>query len=340
MARERVQRKLSQEGETMNIRRISLMVIAVLAVASIASASNFRAADTVYLPSAGKIASGNVIFVTDVYITNHTTSKVVVSVGFGETGTAADNSQLPKNLKNLPTSLEPGERRLISDVTGTLFPEKDGKLGFLVFFACKEGGNCQDCDLFPADCSLISVEGRIYSYPAANPAGGTKGQLFVGYPWYSFVSPSDAALSLDTVFIVGLRNEGARPTSGYRSNFGILNASQDYSTQVKISVYTGTGSLVGEKTYQLKPLGHVQTGILDAAPNFTTNNSAGYAIVQQTGSTLASGGCAACPAGFFVFGSVLDNVTDDPTTLESIYTQQLDLRCVYGSKADRRPVRR
>lgn len=324
----------------MNIRKTTLIALAMLVVASSAMASNFRAADIVYLPSAGKVASGTLVFVTDVYITNLTTSKVVVSVGFGETGDAADNSLLGKNLKTLPTPLEAGERRLVSDITGTLFPEKDGKLGFLVFFACREGGNCTDCDLFPGDCSLISVEGRIYSFPAGNPAGGTKGQLFFGYPWYSFVSPLDAARSLDKVFIVGLRNEGARPTSGYRTNVGILNASQDYTTQVKVSVFTGTGTPVGEKTYTLKPLGHFQGNILDAAPGFTTNNSAGYAVIQMVGSTLAPGGCAECAPGFFVFGSVLDNVTDDPTTLESVYTQQLDLGCVYGSKADRRPVRR
>ncbi len=323
----------------MNVRRITLIAIAVLAVASAAMASNFRAADTVYLPSAGKVASGSVVFVTDVYITNLTTSKVVVSVGFGETGDAADNSQLPKNLKTLATSLEAGERRLVSDITGTLFPEKDGKLGFLIFFACKEGGNCTDCELNPGDCSLITVEGRIYSFPAGNPAGGTKGQLFPGYPWYAYVSPSDSADSLDRVFIVGLRNEGTRPTSGYRSNFGVLNASQDYTGQVKVSVFSGTGTLIGEKTYTLKPLGHIQGNILDAAPTFATSNSAGYAFIQMTGSTLVPGGCAECAPGFFTFGSVLDNITDDPTTLESIYTEQLDL-CVYSSKSPRRPVRR
>ncbi|MGK2858557.1 MAG: hypothetical protein ACSLFQ_15255 [Thermoanaerobaculia bacterium] len=324
----------------MTIRKFTLVAIAMLVVASSAMASNFRAADIVYLPSAGKVASGSVVFATDVYITNLTTSKVVVSVGFGETGDVADNSLLGKNLKTLATSLEAGERRLVSDITGTLFPEKDGKLGFLVFFACREGGNCDNCDDFPGDCSLISVEGRIYSFPAGNPAGGTKGQLFFGYPWYSFVSPNDSSRSLDKVFIVGLRNEGARPTSGYRTNFGILNASQDYTGQVKVSVFTGTGMPVGEKTYTLKPLGHVQGNILDAAPDFTTNNSAGYAIIQMVGSTPVPGGCAECAPGFFVFGSVLDNVTDDPTTLESVYTQQLPLTCVYGSKGDRRPVRR
>jgi hypothetical protein len=324
----------------MNVRRIALITIAVLAVASAAMASNFRAADLVYLPSAGKVSNSSATFVTDVYITNLTTSKVEVSVAFGETGDAADNSQITKNLKKLATSLEPGERRLVSDITGTLFPEKDGKLGYLIFFACREGGNCSNCDTNPADCSLISVEGRIYSFPTGNAAGGTKGQLFFGYPWYSFVSPNDSALLLDKVFIVGLRNEGVRPTSGYRTNFGVLNASQDYSGQVKVSVYSGTGTLVGEKTYTLKPLGHFQGNILDAAPSFTTSNSVGYAIVQMTGSTLAAGGDPTTAPGFFTFGSALDNITDDPTTLESIYTQQLDLRCVYGSKVDKRPVRK
>jgi len=322
----------------MNSKKLIVFAVALLAITSTAFASNFRAADTVYLPSAGKIVSGSVEFVTDAYITNHTNSTVVVSVGMGLSG--EDNSSLTQNLVDLATPLAPGERRLVADITGTLFDQNTGRLGFLVFFACKEGGDCSDCDGNPADCSLISVESRIYSRQPGNASAETKGQLFPGYPWYTFVSQNDAALGLDTVSIIGMRNEGSRGVSGFRSNIGLLNASQDYSTTLTVTAFNGDGTLAGAADVDLPPLGHQQTNLAGLIPAFTTDNNTGYVVVSQKSATLVPGGCAECAPGFFTFGSVLDNIGDDATTLESIYTPQLDIGCVYGAKADRHPIRR
>jgi hypothetical protein len=322
----------------MKLRKLVMFAVVLLAITSTAFASNFRAADTIYLPSAGKVVSGSVEFVTDAYITNHTNNTVVVSVGFGISG--QDNSAMTQDLRDLATALAPGERRLVADITGTLFPERTGQLGFLVFFACKEDGDCSDCDANPADCSLISVESRIYSRQPGNAQAETKGQLFPGYPWYTFVSQNDAALNLDTVTMIGFRNEGVRGQSGFRSNIGLLNASQDYSTVLTVTAYNGDGTLAGAADVTLPPLGHQQSNIASLVPAFTTDNNTGYVVVSQKSATLVPGGCAECAPGFFTFGSVLDNIGDDATTLESIYVPQLDIGCVYGAKADRHPVRR
>lgn len=322
----------------MNSKKLIVFAVAMLAISSTALASNFRAADLVFLPSAGKVASGAIEFVTDVYLTNHTSNSVVVSVGFGVSG--QDNGTIGQNLVDLATPLGPGERRLVADITGTLFPEKPNTLGFLVFFACKEGGDCLDCDANATDCSPISVESRIYSREPGNAAAETKGQLFPGYPWYTMVSQNDVALNLDTVSIIGMRNEGARGVSGFRSNIGLLNASQDYSTVLTVTAFNGDGTLAGAADVSLPPLGHQQSNLAALVPAFTTDNNTGYVIVSQKSVTLVEGGCAECPPGFFAFGSVLDNIGDDATTLESIYIPQLDIGCVYGSKADRHPVRR
>lgn len=322
----------------MKSTKLVVFAVALLTITSTIFASNFRAADTVYLPSAGKVASGNIEFVTDAYITNHTNDSVVVSVGFGVSG--QDNGNLNQNLVDLATPLAAGERRLVADITGTLFPDKPNTLGFLVFFACKEGGDCSDCDNNSADCSPISVESRIYSREPGNAAAETKGQLFPGYPWYSFVSMDDTALNLDTVSITGLRNEGQRGVSGFRSNIGLLNASQDYSTVLVVTAYNGDGSLAGAAEVSLPPLGHQQSNLASLVPGFNTNNNTGYVVVSQKSSTLVQGGCAECSPGFFAFGSVLDNIGDDATTLESIYSEQLNLTCIYGQKHNRRPTRR
>jgi hypothetical protein len=321
----------------MNSKKLVVFAVALLAITSSALASNFRAADTIYLPSAGKVASGAIEFVTDAYITNHTNNSVVVSVGFGISG--ENNGSLSSNLVDLATPLAPGERRLVADITGTLFPDKPDKLGFLVFFACKVGGDCSDCGDNSADCSLISVESRIYSREPGNAAVETKGQLFPGYPWYAFVSRLDASFNLDTVSIIGLRNEGERFVNGFRSNIGLLNASQDYEVTLVVTAYNGDGSLAGAADVVLPPLGHRQQNIAALIPGFTTDNNTGYVVVSHKSERFISG-CEECSPGFFAFGSVLDNIGDDATTLESIYTEQLDLTCVYGQKVDRRPVRR
>ena len=151
---------------------------------------------------------------------------------------------------------------------------------------------------------------------------------------------NDTALNLDTVSIIGLRNEGTRGVSGFRSNVGLLNASQDYSTTLVVTAYNGDGTLAGAAEVPLPPLGHLQTSLAGLVPGFTTDNNTGYVVISQKDATLVPGGCAECAPGFFAFGSVLDNIGDDATTLETIYIPQLDIGCIYGAKHGRRPVRR
>ncbi|HYO78609.1 MAG TPA: hypothetical protein VE010_19270, partial [Thermoanaerobaculia bacterium] len=55
---------------------------ALMLCAAGASASNFRAADQVYIPIAGHVAGANGTFVTDVYLSNLSSEPVTVSVIF------------------------------------------------------------------------------------------------------------------------------------------------------------------------------------------------------------------------------------------------------------------
>src|SRR5437867_1986455 len=60
----------------------NVVAVAILFVAAGAMASNFRAADQVYVPVAGHVAGGSGTFISDVFISNLTSDPVSVSVIF------------------------------------------------------------------------------------------------------------------------------------------------------------------------------------------------------------------------------------------------------------------
>lgn len=293
--------------------------------ASVASASTFRTADIVYLPAVARLqgAAGS-FFKTDVTITNASTSRVVVKVAYLEG--SGDNSPAIDTLITLPT-FEPGQRRELIDIAQSALGLETAN-GYLIFFSCREGGNCTDCDSNAADCLNIAVQGRIYN----DTPGGTFGQSFPGIPWYSYAAFTSTAEGTDRLSINGIRNN-----ANYRTNIGLVNASQFSSTVLRLRLFNNTGTQVGEMEQTLGPLGRIQFPVTQIAAGFTGD---GYVTVEQVSATPMPGQSDAVP-GFFAYGSLLDNRTNDPTTLEAEFNVSLPLGCVYGAKAaQRRPIRR
>ena len=303
--------------------RFSVGVLSMLMFASVASASTFRAADIVYLPAVGRLhGAAGAFFKTDVTITNTSASRAVVQVAYVEG--SGDNSTAPNTLITLPT-FAPGERRELIDIAQSALNRETAN-GYLIFFSCREGGNCTNCDA--GDCLNITVQGRIYN----DTGGGTFGQSFPGIPWYSYASFTSTTQGTDRLSINGVRNNAE-----YRTNIGLVNASQFSSTVLRLRVFNNTGTQVGEMDQTLGPLGRIQFPVTHIAAGFTGD---GYVTVEQVSATPTPGQTDAVP-GFFAYGSLLDNRTNDPTTLEAQFNVSLPLGCVYGATAaQRRPVRR
>lgn len=296
----------------------------MLMFATVASASAFRAADIVYLPAVARLQGGNgAFFKTDVTITNTSSSRVVVSVAYLPTNT--DNSTATNTLVTLPT-FAPGERRELVDVALSAL-NREAANGYLIFFACREGGNCSACDTNPGDCLNILVQGRIYN----DTANGTFGQSFPGIPWYNYVSVNSSAVGLDKVSINGIRNN-----TNYRTNIGLVNASQFSSTVLRIRLFNNTGTQIASIDKTLPPLGHTQFSVAAEAPTFAGD---GYATVEQVSVTPAPGQSDANP-GFMAYGSLLDNRTSDPTTLEAVFNVIEPYDCIFGTKTPKRQVKR
>jgi hypothetical protein len=306
---------------------------AITLFAGAAMASNFRAADQVYVPSAGHIQGNSATFISDVFISNLSDDSVDVSVIFA-TSAAGTQTPFPKILTLLPR-----ERRELRDFVKNNL-NLSSALGQLIFNACKANADCTPDPTtgLNANYRNISVESRIFSVAnGSDPlTAPTNGQLFSGIPWYNFVSEAASGAGLDKVFITGIRN-----TDQYHTNMGFVNASQFSTTTLTATLFSGTGTQLAQSSFTLQPLGNILAGVgagnlFSTFPRAATSTGA-YVVVQQGGTTptsdAAANGCpTGCPA-FFAYASQLDNQTQDATTLEPQYLQPLTnnaITCIYS----------
>ena len=334
-----------------------LGVVAVVMLCAVAAmANNFRAADQVYVPAAGKVAGASGTFISDVWIANLSSDNVpvTVSVIFVPTG----QNQTPEYFNDLFT-LQPGERKEFVDFVASASPNGIGKasgFGALIFNACRQGQNCittQDAEGVSPHYRDIAVGSRIYAIPAGTNLGQnppTTGQYMAGIPWYHYAS-SRAPQGLTTVTIMGLRNNGGVNQPGtYRGNVGLMNASQYSRTTLVVKLFNGTTrqQIGTDYTVELGPLNHVQPNIAVMFPAFTGASATNaYLTVEQTGNVATNDAPTTCLPdgcpGFIAYASVLDNVSSDATTLEAMYQQALSgaaITAIYGSSAGKPNFRR
>ena len=257
---------------------------AMMLVAFGAMASNFRVADQVYIPIAGHVQGGSALFVSDVFISNLSSDQVSVSILYGQQN--GKGTFLPFKDK---ITLNGNERKEFIDFFPTVLPEISGPFGLLVFNACKLGADCTPDQATGENANFrpISVESRIYAVPCvgtncaqSTPAtAASNGQDMPGIPWYNFVSSTENAAGLAKVFITGFRNN-----TGYRSNLGVVNASQFSSTQIIATLRDGaTCAQVGnQKVFNLAPLTFEQPSIAAMFLLCTTLFSSGVRKVEKS----------------------------------------------------------
>jgi len=330
-----------------------LVVVAALMLCAFgASASNFRAADQVYVPIAGHAAGSSGTFITDAFIANLSGDSVDVSVIYVPLGpNEGANTPVLEEIRGKIT-LRGHERKEYLDIFVNTLNKTSG-LGMLVFNGCKTNTSCgpetQDDDGFSENFRPISVETRIYQITQAGANPPTTGQLFSGLPWYSFISQLQNGAGLDKVFITGLTHTGGAGQAGtFRANIGVVNASEYSKTEIVFRLYQGTmteADKKGEAVRSLGPLGNQQYGFAQLFPNITGSNF--FVTVEQRNSSAVPTGVPSscdlgCPA-FFAYGSVLDNISGDATTMEAQYLKELDpaaLEILYPVGSGKGPLRR
>jgi len=319
-----------------------LGVVAALTLCALsASASNFRGADQVYVPVAGHLQGSSGTFITDLYIANLSSDEVKVSVIYQKFG---DNVNLAngggQEFKDAIT-LAGFERKEFKDFFVSANLAITGPFGQLIFNGCKSGTSCgpetQTETGESPNFRDISVETRIYQIangvpdPATAP---TTGQLFSGIPWYNFVSSLQSVPQLDKIFITGIIHTGTAGATGtFRTNIGLVNASQYSSTKLRVKLYQGRlneADKKGEAVVALGPLGNVQPGFASLFPTAALGSNY-FVTVEQFDNVPTADAPATCTQGcpaFMAYGSVLDNISGDATTLESQYLVEMDARAL------------
>lgn len=316
-----------------------------------AYASNFRGADQVYIPAAGHFQGAAGTFISDVYLSNLSSDPVTVTVIYQPLGAnlPADQS-IGTEFKDV-IQLRGGERKQYLDFFRSALQLEGNQFGQLIFNACRTGQDCgpatQDDQGYSVHFRPISVESRIYQVLNTRPTE-TTGQLFSGYPWYSFVSELQSNVGLDKVFITGITNTGTVGQAGtFRTNLGVTNASEYSTTTIVIRLYQETlDNFKGEKQIVLQPLGSVQQGLTAMFPDVALGSNYFVTVEQREstpfGNVPESCSDRGCPA-FMAYGSVLDNVSGDATTLEAQFMKELStavLDELYPPSAGKKPVRR
>jgi len=335
--------------------KIWVVAAAMVLVAFGAMASNFRVADQVYIPIAGHIQGGSSLFVSDIFISNLSPDAVQVSLIYGPQNGKGSFQAFSNRI-----TLAVGERKEFIDFFPTVLPEISNPFGLIVFNACKSGADCTpdpNNNFTNPNFRPISVESRIYAVAVGSDpkTAPSNGQDMPGIPWYNFVSSSESAAGLSKVFITGFRTN-----PGYRSNIGVVNASQFSSTQIIATLKDGaTGAQVGSQhVFNLAPLTFEQPSIASAFGSVGSGTNLFVELEQGPSTPVVGGpndsvanGCGTdgCPA-YLAFGSVLDNQTSDPTTLEAQYKQSLtdaQIGCIYtpdffncAAKVGAKPIRR
>lgn len=316
----------------------AVLTMSMLLFAVSTFASNFRAADIVYLPAIVRGEGANQsFFKTDLFINNVSSGSIDVTISFLPIG-GGDNRDAALNPRTVGT-ISAGGMLTVTDAVQTILGTSAFG-GQAILFACRAGGDCVNNE---NDLRDITVQARVYTEGSGvlcpnNAASCSFGQLFTGQPWYAYISASAAADQLDRALITGII-----ANDDFRSNIGIANASEWSSTTIRVELFNQNGNRIGTFNENLAPLGMNQRGITNMFPGFTGR---GYVVLTQTGVTPTNPGDEEVGdgvPGFFAYGSVLARSTNDPITQEAMFMVPIDLS-VYSpqnplSKAGDEPVK-
>jgi hypothetical protein len=147
---------------------------------------------------------------------------------------------------------------------------------------------------------LVTAESYDANVTVVNKGQGTAGQFFAGIP---------AGIALgagDSTDMPGFDQDETGTSGLFRSNLAVVETTGN-PVDYTVSVYNGTGTLVGTKAYSLdvRQVGQINTVITDVTGSTGTNERLHISVTGGTGKLIA-------------VGSRIDNRTGDPSTIDMI----------------------
>ncbi len=335
------------------------LAIAVL-TAAIPAGAQFLAADLLYVPGVAHTdGEEGSQWRSDLYITNvEEEADVDIAIVYIRTGLVSNSQefvdrstwvggtdgegfgQVEPALANIP----PGGTVVLEDPIGTFWPNEQGtaNYGALVIFAYESGTLEDDGTRVYGN---VIVNSRVYTpktfyEPDPDNEGeflevkGTYGQTLPGVPWYNLADPSAVSDEGDFSFQI---LSGAQANDDFRYNVGILNASDPLTTiTLVIQPFQGDGEPFRDandnpivRSLVMPPMSHVQYNNvmdnlfgLDDVPADTTIDISFVSWSSANSMPVV---------GMTVYGTMIDNQTNDSTAILPAFAFPYDIECQWPS---------
>lgn len=343
-------------------RQAAALALAAVALATPAAAQ-FAAADLVYVPGVAHTPGvGDTAWRSDIYITSAEEEvDVDVAIVFLATGQVSNANRffdretwlggreedgwgkVNPALKDIP----PGATVVLRDVVGEYWADDAGvaNSGALAIFAWESGTLQEDSTRVLRNVivnSRVFTRSTFYRPDSANEGqflevSGTYGQTMPGVPWYNLADPSAVDEERDFSFML---LTGAAQDEDFRYNLGIVNAS-DPLTSISIAVqpFRGTGEPFVDtegrpifRQFNLPPVSHVQfNDVLLTLFNFA---SAPDDVLLKVSFITWSSTNSRPTVGMTVYGTLIDNDTNDPTAVLPAFAFPYDIECQWPPVED------
>ena len=333
----------------------TLAVLAALLVATPAMAS-FQAADLIYIPAVAKTTgSGTSNWKTDIYITNVDEVAIDVAMVYLPSGLVSNSSYFIDRtywlggreddgfgfLNEALADIPPNGTVVLRNVVGEYWVDQTGLngMGAMVVFAY-EANTLEDDGTRVYRNAIANA--RIYNDTELwerDPDGHgfvevptTYGQQMPGVAWYNLADPAAIGDDFDFTYMI---LTGGEETARYRYNLGLLNAS-DPQTQITVSLQAfqpnGEPYLddAGDPLIVLQSvpiLAHLQW--YRAFSTLWDLEEVEAAMIKVSFVAWSSTAPDPIPA-LITYGSLIDEVSDDPTTVMGAFADPYDIDCMWN----------
>ena len=331
-----------------------LATVAALLVVAPAMAS-FQAADLIYIPAAAQTTgSGTSHWKTDLYITNVDEVAIDVAMVYLPSGLVSNASYFVDRtywlggreedgfgfVNEVLAGIPPNGTVVLRDLIGEYWVDQAGLngMGAMVVFA-------YEADTLEDDGTRVYrnaiANARVYNDTTRwerDPDGHnfteepvSYGQQMPGVAWYNLADPAAVGDDFDYTFMILV---GGEETARFRYNLGVLNAS-DPQTQITITIQAfqanGEPYLDDEGneliTLQVVPIGaHLQW--YRVFSTLWDLEEVEMAMIKVSFVGWTSTAPEPIPA-FITYGSLIDESSDDPTTILGSFAYPYDIECMW-----------
>jgi len=270
------------------MQRTTTVALSIMIIASQLMAATPEHSPRQIIPAVASTQGvGGSFWRTDLVVYNPSDQEVILSLQFLPTGGGASPAV------DEATPLGPKQTVVFKDVVGSRYP--DATTGALVLLA-----------RYVDDATAAPVVATTRTWTPGEAGVGSYGQGIPAVPW-----SQDGTLSETRRIIPGLES-----SADFRTNLGIVNPTMNFEEIFSVEILDAAGESQGVRYYRLDAESHRQLN--DVLGQFGLEGSNFTAVVDLVNWQDADESPTANEKpDFVVYGSMVDQISNDPTSLEA-----------------------